>query len=47
MATEWNIYTFKGERCKGMKAKKKKIIILLWANMEGLEKLPSLVMGKA
>jgi hypothetical protein len=39
-------YIFTGERCKGMKAKKKRIIILLWATMDGSENVPSLVMGK-
>ena len=39
-------YTYKGKSCYGSKRNKRQLTVLLCANMDGLEKLPILVIGK-
>ena len=38
--------TVKGDKCHGGKKSKERITVLVWANMDGSEKLPLLVIGK-
>nr|AOE48153.1 CENP-B-like protein 1 [Locusta migratoria] len=40
-------YAFKGDGCKGIKVQKDRITALVCSNMDGTEKLPLLVIGKA
>jgi hypothetical protein len=40
-------HTFKAASCKGIKVNKERITVLVYANLDGTEKLPLLVIGKS
>jgi hypothetical protein len=40
-------YTFKGASRKGTRVNKERITVLVYANLDGTEKLPLLVIGKS